>query len=446
MADRVTDMPHKPTRRGLLKTTATVAVASALALNRGGVAWAKEPADAAAGTLPQVDAVLRAAVSAEDVPGVVAMAATETGVVYEGAFGSRRIHEGPAMTRDTIFRVASMVKLITTVAALRLVEQGKLSLDAPVPDINPVVAAPQVLDGFDPAGKPLLRPAKRPISLHDLLTHTAGFVYRLWDSEALTYYKAIDKLPAIERSKLPRTPLMFDPGERWQYGGNIDWVGRIVQAVSGEPLDAHFRKHIFEPLGMNDTGFVILPAQWAREASAHRRQPDGSLKAELMGHPPKWPPAPQSFSGGGGICSSAPDYLILIRMLMNGGALNGVRILRPDTVALMGQNQIGRIDVGVLRTTVPAVSNDVDFFPGIKLKWGFGHMITTEPVPEGRSAGSLTWAGIYNTYYWIDPKKRIAAVFMTQVLPFADVRVLRVYRQFERGIYAAIKAGYVKAG
>jgi methyl acetate hydrolase len=446
MASKATNMRAKPTRRDLLKTTATLAATGALALNRAALAGTKEPADAAAGMLPQVDAVLGTAVSAWDVPGVVAMAATEAGVVYEGVFGSRRIHEGPAMTRDTIFRVASMVKLITSVAALRLVEQGKLSLEAPVPDIDPVIAAPRVVDGFDAAGKPLLRPAKRPISLHDLLTHTAGFVYRLWDSEALKYYKALDKLPAADRNKLPRAPLMFDPGERWQYGGNIDWVGRIVQAASGEPLDVHFRKHIFEPLGMNDTGFVISPAQWAREASGHRRQPDGSLQAEPMGHPPKWPPAPQSFSGGGGICSSAPDYLTLIRMLMHGGALNGVRILRPDTVALMGQNQIGLIDVGVLRTTVPAVSRDVDFFPGTKLKWGFGHMITTQPVPEGRSAGSLTWAGIYNTYYWIDPKKRIAAVFMTQVLPFADERVLGVYRRFERGIYAAVNAGYFKAG
>jgi methyl acetate hydrolase len=374
------------------------------------------------------------------------MAATEAGVVYEGVFGSRRLREGPPMTRDTIFRIASMVKLITSVAALRLVEQGKLSLEAPVPNIDPVIAAPQVLEGFDPTGKPVLRPAKRPISLHDLLTHTAGFVYRLWDADALKYYRALDKLPITYRSQLPRNPLMFDPGERWQYGGNIDWVGRIVQAVSGERLDVHFRKHIFQPLGMNDTSFVISPAQWTRIASGHHRRPDGSLTAEPMKHQPKWPPSPQSFSGGGGIYSTAPDYLILLRMLMQGGAINGVRILRPDTVALMGQNQIGRIDVGVLRTTVPAVSNDVDFFPGIKLKWGFGHMITTQPVPEGRSAGSLTWAGIYNTYYWLDPKKRIAAVFMTQVLPFADERVLRVYRRFERGIYAAMKAGYVKAG
>jgi methyl acetate hydrolase len=436
-------MRAMPTRRILLKTTAKLAASSAFALNRATLARANLLGDAAAGTLPEVDVVLRTAVSAEDVPGVVAMAATEIGVVYEGVFGSRRLREGPPMTRDTF---ASMVKLITSVAALRLVEQGKLSLEAPVPDIDPVIAAPQVLDGFDPAGKPVLRPAKRPISLHDLLTHTAGFVYRLWDAEALKYYRAIDKLPTAYRSKLPRNPLMFDPGERWQYGGNIDWVGRIVQAVSGEPLDVHFRKHIFEPLGMNDTSFVISPAQWTREASGHHRRPDGSLTAEPMEHQPKWPPSPQSFSGGGGIYSTAPDYLMLLRMLMQGGAINGVRILHPDTVALMEQNQIGRIDVGVLRTTVPAVSNDVDFFPRIKLKWGFGHMITTQPVPEGRSAGSLTWAGIYNTYYWLDPKKRIAAVFMTQVLPFADERVLRVYRRFERGIYAAVKAGYVKAG
>jgi methyl acetate hydrolase len=439
-------MRDKPTRRAFLKATAALATTNVAAVSRAARAWGTEPANEAVGTLPQIDAALRAGVSAGDVPGVVAMAATEAGVVYEGAFGSRRIHDGPAITRDTIFRVASMVKLITSVAALRLVEQGKLSLEAPVPDIDPVLAEPQVLDGFYPAGKPLLRPAKRPISLRDLLTHTAGFVYRLWDSEALKYYNALDKLPSAERSKLPHTPLMFDPGERWQYGGNIDWVGRIVQAVSGEPLDVHFRKHIFEPLGMNDTGFVISPAQWARAASGHRRLADGSLQAEPMEHEPKAAPAPRSFTGGGGIYSSAPDYLTLISMLMNSGALNGVRILRPDTVALMGQNQIGRIDVGVLRTTVPAVSNDVNFFPGSKLKWGFGHMITMEPVPEGRSAGSLTWAGIYNTYYWIDPKKRIAAVFMTQVRPFADERVLRVYRRFERSIYAATKAGYVKAG
>jgi CubicO group peptidase (beta-lactamase class C family) len=187
---------------------------------------------------------------------------------------------------------------------------------------------------------------------------------------------------------------------------------------------------------MNDTAFVISSQQRAREASVHQREPDGSLKPQ----PTERQTARQTFSGGGGIYSTGPDYLTFIRMLLQGGSIDGVRILRPDTVALMGRNQIGKIEAGVLKTTAPALSNDVDFFPGISLKWSFGHMINTQAGPDGRSAGSLTWGGLFNTYYWIDPKRRVAAVFMTQVLPFADDRALRVYRQFERGIYATMKA------
>ncbi|MGP0085608.1 MAG: serine hydrolase domain-containing protein [Steroidobacteraceae bacterium] len=437
-------MHDNPSRRDILKTTATLAAVGSLAADPAAIARAKEPSGPGPGTLPQVDSALRAATSAEDLPGVVALAATDTGIVYEGVFGSRRLHDGPAkesaMTRDTVFRVASMVKLITSVAALRLVEQDRLSLDAAVPDIEPALGSPQVLDGFDAAGRPLLRPAKRPISLRQLLTHTAGFTYRLWDAEAVRYFKSIERLAPAERSKVPRAPLMFDPGERWQYGPNIDWVGRIVESISGEPLDSHFRKHILEPLGMKDTAFIISAEQRAREASVHRRQPDGSLAPQPPERQTARPATPHTFSGGGGIYSTAPDYLTLIRMLMHGGSLDGVRILRPDTVALMGQNQIGKIDAGVLKTTTPALSNDVDFFPGISHKWGLGHMINVPPVPDGRSAGSLTWAGLFNTFYWIDPKRRIAAVFMTQVLPFADERALQAYRRFERGIYAAVKA------
>jgi methyl acetate hydrolase len=207
-----------------------------------------------------------------------------------------------------------------------------------------------------------------------------------------------------------------------------------VEAISGESLDVYFSKHILDPLGMSDTAFVIAPQQRAREASVHRRGPDGSLTAEPMEqNSPR-----QSFSGGGGIYSTAPDYLTLIRALLAGGALDGARILRPETVALMGQNQIGEIDVGVLKTTVPALSNDVDLCPGVSRKWGFGHMINMQPLAGGRGAGSLTWGGLLNTYYWIDPGRKVAAVFMTQVLPFADSRALRLYRQFEHGIYAAL--------
>src|SRR5271166_2161712 len=430
-------MIQRPSRRDIVKTTVKLAAVSALGTGCAAVACAREPTGSGVGTFSHIDAMLRAATSAEELPGVVALAATDDDIVYEGIFGSRRLHAGPAMTRDTVFRVASMVKLITSVAALQLVEQGKLSLDAPVPNIEPALGSPQVLDGFDAKDHPRLRPAKRPITLRHLLTHTSGFAYRLWDAKAVRYAKSLDLLPPAERKRAPRTPLMFDPGERWQYGTSIDWVGRIVELISGEPLDVYFRKHVLDPLGMNDTAFVISPQQREREASAHRRGPHGSLAPQPM----EQHSARQTFSGGGGIYSTGPDYLTLIRMLLRGGSLDGVRILRPETVALMGQNQIGTIEAGVLKTTVPALSNDVDFFPGISLKWGFGHMINMQAVAGGRSAGSLTWGGLLNTYYWIDPGRRIAAVFMTQVLPFADDRALRIYRQFERGIYAAVKPG-----
>ena len=204
-------------------------------------------------------------------------------------------------------------------------------------------------------------------------------------------------------------------------------------SLSGDPLGVYFRKHIFDPLGMTDTGFLISAAQREREASVHRHAPDGSLAAEPM----EAKPVRHAFSGGGGIYSSAPDYLTLLRALMRGGA----RILRPETVALMGENQIGAVDVHVLKTTAPALSNDVDLFPGIGCKWGFGHMITMQAIAGGRGAGSLTWGGLFNTYYWIDPVRRVAAVFMTQVLPFADAHALRLYGRFERALYTALNAG-----
>ena len=428
---------HRPSRRDIVKSAAKFAAVSSLSARHATVAAAAGATGSAVAAASQIDTMLHHATSAEEVPGIVALAATDTDIVYEGISGKRRLHAEPLMTRDTVFRVASMVKPITSVAALQLVEQGKLSLDTPVPDIDPDVGSPQVLDGFDAKGIPQLRPSARPVCLRDLLTHTAGFTYRLWDAKAVRYSKSIQLLPKAQRAQAPRTPLMFDPGERWQYGTNIDWVGRIVEAVSGEPLDDYFRKHIFDPLGMKDTAFVISTEQRQREAAAHRRGSGGSLTPQ----PQELHAVRRSFSGGGGIYSTGPDYLTFIRMLLRGGSLDGVRILRPETVALMGQNQIGKIEAGVLRTTTPALSNDVNFFPGISCKWGFGHMINMRAVPGGRSAGSLTWGGLLNTYYWIDPGRRIAAVFMAQVLPFADDRTLRIYRQFERGIYDLTKAG-----
>jgi CubicO group peptidase (beta-lactamase class C family) len=431
------DMMERLSRRSVVKSSVRLTALGALGMAHVPTAPAREAPPPGLRTFSDVDAMLASATSAAVVPGIVAYVANETDIVYEGAFGTRRLHTGPAMTKDTVFRVASMVKPMTSVAALQLIEQGKLALDAPAPDVDPAIGSPQVLEGFDAAGKPQLRPASRPITLRHLLTHTAGFTYRLWDAKAVRYRKSIESLPAAERKQAPSTPLMFEPGERWQYGTSIDWVGRIVEHVGGEPIDVYLRKHILAPLGMKDTAFIISKEQRAREASVHKREPDGSLKPEPIERPS---PPGRFFNGGGGIYSTGPDYLTFVRMLLAGGSLNGVRILAPDTVARMGRNQIGDIAAGILKTTTPQVSNDVDFFPGTGLRWGLGHMINMQAVPHGRSAGSLTWAGLFNTYYWIDPEKRVAAVFFTQVLPFADERALRIYRQFERGVYESLKA------
>jgi methyl acetate hydrolase len=384
---------------------------------------------------PRIDAALQQAVTAGTVPGVVAAAATADDPFYAGAFGSRRIGGAPSMTLDTVFRIASMTKAVTSVAAMQLVERGRLQLDAPVPDIDPAMSAPQVLTGFDAQGQPQLRPAKRPITLKHLLTHTAGFGYEVWDPDLARYVAAIG-MPGMGTGKLAalRMPLVFDPGERWEYGINIDWVGRIVEEVSGQKLDAYCHDHIFAPLEMRDSGFAPTPEQRARQAALHQREPDGSLTSQ-----PFEELTPREFlSGGGGLYSTAGDYLNFLRALLRGGRHDAARILRPETVALMGQNQIGSIQAGIMKTNAPLLSNDVDFFPGMAVRWGLGNMINTAAGPNGRSAGSLTWAGLFNTYYWLDPVRGVAGLILTQILPFADPQAVALYGAFERAVYATL--------
>jgi CubicO group peptidase (beta-lactamase class C family) len=377
----------------------------------------------------EIDAALQAKVGLKEIPGVVAMAANEASVVYQGAFGLRNMSTAVPMSSDTVFRIASMVKLLTSVAALQLVEQGKLKLDEPAANIDPTLASPQLLTGFDAKGIPQLRSAHNPLTLRNLLTHTSGFSYPLWDPNAVRYLKA-----ARGKPHLPRRPLMFEPGSRWAYGGSLDNVGRLVEIASGQSLDRYFGDHITGPLGMNDTGFTITEKQRARQASLHVREASEKLQPQ----PFEKLVAPTAFSGGGGIYSTVPDYLTLLQALLNGGSLRGISILRPESVAAMAANQIGNLEIGVMRTTNPALSNDVDLFPGVRLRWGLGHMINAGPVTDCRKAGSLTWAGLFNTYYWIDPTARIAGVIMMQILPFVDKQALVAYRQFERGIYHAL--------
>lgn len=408
------------TRRDALLQTMGLAAASLVPAAPGVAAPLRTPVQTG-----EIDAALQARIVAKEIPGVVAMAANEASVVYEGAFGVRNMAAGISMSTDTIFRIASMVKLLTSVAALQLVERGKLNLDEPAARIDPTLGTAQVLTGFDAKGVPQLRAPLKPITLRHLLSHTAGFSYPLWDPAVVRYLRA-----ARNDKTLPRRPLMFEPGTKWAYGGGIDNVGRLIEIAGGASLDRYFRENITGPLGMNDTAFAITERQRARQASLHTRGADGKLKPQ----PFEKQIEPASFSGGGGIYSTAPDYLTLLQALLNGGNLRGTKILQSGTVALMSTNQIGRIEAGRLRTENPALSNDVNFFPGAHLGWGLGHMINLDPVRDGRSAGSLTWAGLFNTYYWIDPARRIAGVIMMQILPFADSEALKAYRQFERGI------------
>ncbi len=385
--------------------------------------------------LNSIDTILSRAVESKAVPGVVAVAATDKGVLYEGAFGTREVGKNAPMTPDTVVWIASMTKAITATAAMQLVENGKLGLERPASEVVPELAAAKVLEGFDAAGKPRLRAPKRPITLRHLLTHTAGFGYEIWDP-AIAQYQTATGTPGITTctNAALTTPLMFDPGDRWEYGINIDWVGKVVEAMSGQKLDRYFQEHIFGPLGMKDTSFKISPSQRARLATVHQRGEGGALAPIEFGLPED----PEFLMGGGGLYGTAGDYLTFARMIMQDGSFKGVQVLRPETVALMSQNHIGPIEVGVFKTAMPALSHDIELFPGMSKKWGLSFLINTQPAPTGRSAGSLAWAGLANTFFWIDRAKRVCGVFLSQLLPFYDPAAIDAFGKFETEVYRAL--------
>jgi len=384
--------------------------------------------------MSDIDAILRRAVDQGDVPGVVAIAATPDAVIYEGAFGRRSLAEPARMDMETVFRIASMTKAVTGAAAMQLVENGRLALDQPAGEIVAGLAAPQVLEGFDATGRPHLRPARGAVTLRNLLTHTSGFGYDVWNTDLERYHRETGT-PAPRTGKLAglAMPLTFDPGTRWQYGIGIDWAGRMVEAVREQDLESVFREHLFGPLGMRDTSFLIRPDMLGRLATVHARAADGLRTLKLDPDPPR-----EFFPGGGGLHSTARDYMRFLRMLLGGGKLDGARALRAETVALMARNHMGEIDVEPMVSYVPTASNNVELFPGTRKKWGLSFLINTEAVPGGRSAGSLAWAGINNTYYWLDPTRKVAGAVFTQVLPFGDPAVLRLLDGFERAVYRSL--------
>src|SRR5258707_1874200 len=390
----------------------------------------------------QIDQLLRQKCDARELPGVVAMAANGKEVIYQGAYGKRDLSKDDAMTTDSVFWIASMTKAIAAAAEMQLVEQASISLDTPISTVLPDLAAPQVLEGFDAKGEPKLRPAKNPITLRHLMTHTAGFCYDLWNGEMVKYLEKTG-LPGITSCKNDalKTPIMSDPGTRWEYGTNIDFVGKAVEAVSGKRLDAYLRDQVLTPLGMSDTGFRIGQSQRKRLVGMHARGPDGSLTAI----PFELEQDPEFHMGGGGLYGTAGDYIKFTQMILNKGRGNGNQVLKPETVASMGQNHIGDLNVGKIISALPAFTNDVDLYPDMVKKWGLSFLINTAQTPQGRSPGSLAWAGLANTYFWIDPARDVAAVILMQLLPFVDRHCLEASAAFERGVYAGLDATGQKA-
>ena len=385
--------------------------------------------------MSDINNILKTAATAGKVPGVVAAAATKDGIFYQGAYGKRSLAAAQGMTTDTVFRIFSMTKAITTLAAAQLIERGQLTLDTKVEDIVPAWADKPVLEGFD-GDTPRTRPARSKATIRHLATHTAGLSYEIWDENIAKYLKVTDT-PSILGSARGALdyPLVFDPGEKWAYGINIDWLGHIVETVSRKTLDQYCRENIFAPLGMRDTGFYASDTMRLRLAGAHRRAENGELEAMELDLPP---PTPELQCGGHGLFSTASDYMQFLLMLLNNGTYNGARILKPETVGMMTENQIGDLRVTEMKTVMPHLSNNAEFFPGMPKTHNLGFVTNLEQAPGRRNRGSHCWAGLANTYYWWDPKAGVAGVILQQILPFVDPEAIKLYEDFEKAVYASL--------
>jgi len=375
-----------------------------------------------------MDSALRGAMERQEVPGVAALVTDRRRVLYQGAFGVADVSTGRALAADALFRIASMTKPITSVAAMQLVEQGRFGLDDPVEKYLPDFANLKVLASFDAAtGAYRVRPASRAPTVRHILTHTSGLGYP-FTSAMLRDFK-----PQPGESFPFGGPLLFDPGERWHYGTSTDVVGKLVEKVSGQTLEDYFREHIFAPLKMSDTSYNVPQEKALRLVAAQQRAGE-RMDGMIVLQTPQPGLTIAEPIGGGGLASTANDYGRFMRMLLNNGELDGARVLKAETVTLMGQNHIGALGVPALKTALPR-SADFSFIADGRDKWGLGFLITTDAVPGKRSAGSLSWGGINNTYFWIDQTRGIAGVVLMQFLPFADAKALAVYDAFERSAY-----------
>ena len=352
-------------------------------------------------------------------PGVVAMATDRRGNLYEGAAGVRELGKPQPMTTDTVMFLASCTKALTGVAVMQLVEEGRLSLDDPAGKYVPEIDAIMVLDGFDAHGEARLRKPRTPITVNHLMLHTAGFCYDFFSADLLRYRTARD-IPSVLSCTFAsiQDVLLHDPGERWTYGNNIDWLGRIVEVLRGKRLGEVLRERVFAPLGMEDIAFTMTPSMRARLASLHQRVADGQLTA----HPEiVLPQPPEMDMGGAGLYSTIGEYMKFIRMVLNDGAGAHGQVLKAATVAQMATNGLGALSSGAWVSSNPFYANSGDFFPGLRKSWSYTFQVLEEDAPTGRPAGALSWAGLANTYFWIDRKNGVGGMWGTQILPFQDI-------------------------
>jgi methyl acetate hydrolase len=383
------------------------------------------------------DAILHRVTTVKDrVPGVVAMVTDRSANTYEGAAGERILGSGQAMTTDSVFAIFSTTKAIAGTAIMQCVEEGKLDLDAPAKTYAPDIGKLQVLEGFDEAGKPKLRAAKREITTRMLMLHTAGFGYDFFNATYNRLAQEQGQPSVITCSKASMmTPLLFDPGDNWEYGSNIDWCGQVVEGIRGKRLGEVLKERVFAPLGMSDIAFSMNPSMRSRLAAIHQREPNGSLTPmpDLT-----LPPDPEVDMGGHGLYGSIGEYMKFIRMWLNDGAGPHGRVLKKETVEAAVRNGLQpHQKVGMLPGVIATLSNDAEFFPGLKKSWSYTFMVNDEEAPTGRPAGSIGWAGLANCYYWIDRKNGFGGYWATQILPFADPASFGGYMDFESAVYQA---------
>lgn len=392
-----------------------------------------------------VDAVVRRVSEGPEsgegrVPGVVAGLTDRTGDVYLGASGVRDLSTGTPMTTDTVFNIWSTTKAVTGAACLQLVESGDLDLHAPAKEYAPAIAELQVIEGFDEAGKPVLRPPATDVTTHHLLTHTAGFGYDFFNE---TYNRLAQEhgQPSVATSSRAAltTPLLFDPGTQWEYGSNIDWAGQVVEGITGKRLGEVCRERIFDPLGMDSTAFAPSAEMLARKVRHHQRNDDGTLTPSDF----EAPTEPEVDFGGHGLFSTVGDYLKFIRMWLNEGRSDsGDQVLSPASVDMGFTNQLPEhLQVKMLPGVIKWLSNDAEFFPGLRKTWSYTFQYTEDPFPTGRPTGAIGWAGLANLFYWIDRENGFGGYWATQILPFADGPSFTGFVDFETAAYSAVREG-----